>query len=78
MKSENNLEELDMSFSEWKETELGLIPYEWDIKKIDEISEVMSGGTPSTKKEEYYGGEIPWITPRDLSGYINKYIFSLM
>lgn len=76
MKSENNLEELDMDFKNWKETELGLIPLDWSVKKIGEISEVMSGGTPSTKKEEYYGGEISWITPKDLSGYMNKYIFN--
>ena len=33
---------------------------EW--KTIDEISSrVFAGGTPSTKHEEYYDGEIPWI-----------------
>ena len=33
---------------------------EW--KTIDDIStNVFAGGTPSTKHEEYYDGDIPWI-----------------
>ena len=63
-----------MSFSGWKESELGKIPVEWEVVKIDEIADVISGGTPSTKKSEYYGDEIAWITPKDLSGYTSKYI----
>lgn len=63
-----------MSFNQWKQSELGLIPLEWEIKCIDEVAEVIGGGTPSTKREEYYGGAIPWITPKDLSGFSSKYI----
>ena len=51
-----------MSCSEWKEY------------RLDEIGDIVSGGTPSTKNEDYYGNEIPWITPKDLSGYDSKYI----
>lgn len=47
----------------------------WKIFKIEEIGEVVSGGTPSTKIEEYYGGNISWITPKDLSGYEKRYIY---
>lgn len=47
----------------------------WQTLKLDEIGEVVGGGTPSTKISEYYGGCIPWITPKDLSGYKSKYIF---
>ena len=42
--------------------------------KICEIAEVIGGGTPSTKKAEYYGDDIPWITPKDLSNYKRRYI----
>lgn len=42
--------------------------------KISQIGVVVGGGTPSTKVEEYYGGDIPWITPKDLSGYSSKFI----
>lgn len=44
--------------------------------KLNELGTVYSGGTPSTKKDEYWDGNIPWITPRDLSGYKCKYISS--
>ena len=34
----------------------------------------MGGGTPSTSIEEYWNGEVSWITPADLSNYSDKYI----
>ncbi len=42
--------------------------------KIEEIGEVVAGGTPSTKIDSYWNGEISWITPKDLSNYSGKYI----
>jgi type I restriction enzyme S subunit len=46
----------------------------WKYKKISECAEVVGGGTPSTKKNEYWQGDIPWISPRDLSKNSSKYI----
>ncbi|PUZ21489.1 restriction endonuclease subunit S [Staphylococcus chromogenes] len=43
--------------------------------KIEEIGTVVGGGTPSTKNDNYYGGNISWITPKDLSNYSNRYIY---
>jgi len=37
-------------------------------------AEVVGGGTPKTNRADYFGGDIPWITPADLSGYEEKYI----
>lgn len=42
--------------------------------RIHEIADVIGGGTPSTTIEEYWNGNIPWITPADLTGYNNVYI----
>ena len=42
--------------------------------RIKEIGEIVSGGTPSTTVSEYWDGEIPWITPKDLSNNKSKYI----
>lgn len=39
----------------------------WITKKILEFGEVISGGTPSTTVDEFWDGEIVWITPADLS-----------
>ncbi len=42
--------------------------------KLGDIAQIIGGGTPSTTKEEYWNGEIGWLTPRDLTGYSFKYI----
>lgn len=47
---------------------------EWKKTKISDIAEVIGGGTPSTKQSEYWGNDIPWLTPKDLSGYNKRYI----
>lgn len=41
---------------------------------MSEISEVVGGGTPDSKRSEYWGGDVAWITPADLSGYHTKTI----
>lgn len=47
---------------------------EWEIKKIEDVAEVIGGGTPSTKNTDNFGGTIPWLTPKDMSGYPYRYI----
>lgn len=42
--------------------------------QIQEIGEVVGGGTPSTKIAAYWDGDIAWISPADLSHYNNVYI----
>ena len=42
--------------------------------KIAEIGDVVGGGTPSTSNPDLWGGEIPWISPKDLTGYNSIYI----
>lgn len=44
------------------------------IVKIDTVTKVVSGGTPSTQNPEYWDGDIIWLTPKDLSGYNSMYI----
>ena len=41
---------------------------------INDIGEIFSGGTPKTSVNDYWNGEIGWITPKDLSDYENIYI----
>lgn len=60
-----------MSF---KNTQVGRIPSEWEVKEIQEIGEVISGGTPKTKEPLYWDGNISWITPKDLSNFNERYI----
>ncbi len=42
--------------------------------KIKEIGRVVGGGTPQTSMPDYYDGNIPWISPKDLSDYNQRYI----
>ena len=61
-----------MSF---KDTEIGRIPFEWDVRMIQDVAEVVSGATPKTKVAEYWDGNIAWITPKDLSNHTERYIY---
>ena len=47
---------------------------EWIEKTLGELGDILGGATPSTKHEEYYGGNIAWITPKDLSLLKGRYI----
>lgn len=46
----------------------------WVKVKISDIGEVVGGATPSTKNEQYYNGDISWITPKDLSDFKGRFI----
>lgn len=54
--------------------EIKILPTNWIWTHISELGQVVSGGTPSTKVIEYWGGDIPWVSPADLSKYSDKYI----
>ncbi|MFB6471268.1 restriction endonuclease subunit S [Paenibacillus glucanolyticus] len=59
---------------EYKITELGEIPIEWEISNIESIVEkIVGGGTPSRENSDFYSGSIPWITVKDMDGKIYKY-----
>jgi len=42
--------------------------------KFQDILTVKNGSTPSTQRNDYYEGEIIWVTPKDLSNNKSKYI----
>ena len=46
----------------------------WIKVRISDLGQVVGGATPSTQKEEYYNGDIAWITPKDLSSFSGRYI----
>lgn len=39
---------------------------EWIEKRLDEICEIVGGGTPSTSIQEYWGGDIDWYSPTEI------------
>jgi len=52
--------------TEFEDSELGMIPKGWSILKFSDVAEILSGGTPSTKQEEYWNGNVKWVTIDDL------------
>ena len=38
----------------------------WSQRKIDDICDFRGGGTPSKANENYWRGEIPWVSPKDM------------
>ncbi len=46
--------------------EIGEMPEGWVIRKISDIAETSSGGTPSRDKKEYFIGSIPWVKSGEL------------
>lgn len=40
----------------------------WEEVKLEDLCEIISsGGTPSTKKSEYYGGDVNWYSTKELN-----------
>jgi type I restriction enzyme, S subunit len=38
----------------------------WEVKKLGDLCHVIGGGTPSKDNSEFYSGDIPWATVRDM------------
>ncbi len=46
----------------------------WVVKKLGEIAEIVSGGTPSTRVAKFWHGNIKWCTPTDITRTSGKYL----
>jgi type I restriction enzyme S subunit len=47
---------------------------EWREYRIGEIADIVGGSTPSTSDPSNFNGDIPWLTPKDLSGPHDRYV----
>ena len=52
----------------YKQTEVGVIPEDWEVKRLENVAEIRSGGTPSTNRPEFWDGDVLWCTPTDITG----------
>lgn len=53
----------------FKQTEVGMIPEEWDVMPLEKAAkDFYGGGTPSTSQPAYWGGDIHWTTSAYISG----------
>ena len=49
-----------------KQTEIGPVPKSWEVVTLQDICSLLSGGTPSKQKPEFWCGSIPWVSPKDM------------
>lgn len=45
---------------------LGAVPEHWVVSPLKHLARFRSGGTPSKEKLEYWGGDVPWASAKDL------------
>ncbi|WP_194744023.1 restriction endonuclease subunit S [Thermaurantiacus tibetensis] len=46
----------------------------WPLHRLGELCDIIGGGTPSRERPEYFGGDIPWITPTDVTKGCARYL----
>ena len=52
----------------YKKTEIGVIPVEWEVVRVEDISKVIRGASPRPKGDpRYYGGNIPRLMGTDVT-----------
>jgi len=58
----------------WNE-ELGKeVPKGWGVKPFYECVNILSGGTPKTSISEYWNGDVPWVSARDVKNANGSFI----
>lgn len=62
---------VDLRFPGYEEAEIvDGVPNGWKYKIVSDFGEVITGKTPSTSKDDYYGGNIPFVTIPDMHGNV--------
>ena len=51
------------------------IPEGWEVIHLADFADIKNGATPSTANPLNYGGDIVWITPKDLSDQKSKFVY---
>ena len=59
---------LDIPQEGYKNSQLGIIPKEWEVKRLEDIAKITSGTTPLRSNVDYFiNGNIPWVKTTDLN-----------
>lgn len=43
---------------------------DWEQRKLNEVAEIVGGGTPSTSNPEYWDGDIDWYSPTEIGDHV--------
>ena len=49
-----------------KQTAIGEVPQSWELWSLESIGKLVTGTTPATSRPEYYGDDVPFISPGDI------------
>ncbi|MFZ2269464.1 MAG: restriction endonuclease subunit S [Azonexus sp.] len=60
----------------FKQTEVGVIPEDWDCVQLTHVAKLESGHTPSRRHPEYWGGDIPWVSLHDTDSLGGREIYT--
>ena len=56
---------------EWNETLSREIPAGWEVRKVKDIeAKIVTGKTPSTAQDDFYNGNIPFVTIGDIRNHV--------
>ena len=45
---------------------LGDVPEHWEMRRLGQCTSVSGGATPSMEVNRFWGGSVPWVTPKDM------------
>lgn len=62
-------------YQEFRNSELGEIPKNFEIVNFSDICHTEGGGTPDTDNEAFWGGDILWLTPKELASLSSPIAF---
>lgn len=60
--------------SAMQESELGEIPEGWTIKPLSQLINITGGGTPKRSEPNYWNGDIPWFSVKDVPAAGNVFV----
>lgn len=64
---------MDMVENKFKQTEIGLIPEDWEVVRLGEVADFYIGRTPPRNLKEYWrNGSFPWVSIEDMRNRIIK------
>ena len=72
--TEKNIEHAEALFQSFINEIFRDIEKQGNIKPLSEVCKIVNGGTPKSKIEDYWDGDIPWITPKDMGKINTKFV----